>query len=153
MNQEIIKNNEEVVEDTPPNSTIIEQHITDSVVANFLHLTGGQEELLTILEEHDPGFIKRLANNIEKRESELSKRREKFGAFSAYSTLTSGLFIQILTGIVCISLVIYFVISNPSSYLSVILILCGLIVSLSKTHTISKLLDILNKLIRPKKNE
>ena len=139
--------------DKTDETAIIDQTTVDCVVANILHNTGGPENLLAILEEQDSGYIKKIANSVEKRESELSRRREMFGAINAYSTLTSGLIIQILTGIVCISLAIYFVISNPSSYLSVILILCGLVVSLSRTHTISKLLAILNKLFKSNKNK
>ena len=53
MTQEIINDNEKVVEKSQHESTVIEQTITDSVVANILHYTGGQENLLAISEEYD----------------------------------------------------------------------------------------------------
>ena len=107
-----------------------------------------KDSLEKILDTEDLGFLKKVANNIEKRELALSERREQFGTTKAYLSLTSGIIIQLLTGFACIALVIYFVISNPSSFLSVILILFGLVISLSGTQKISKLLDLPYKLFR-----
>ena len=57
------------------------------VLAIFANFTERPDLMLEVVEKHDPGFIKRLNQNVESGAEEFRKSKFRFGRFQAYTGL------------------------------------------------------------------
>lgn len=120
-------------DDKPQNGELLgpEQQSPDSSVGdNYIALISQYTErpdlLLQTLEKHDPGFIKRMNEKVEKRSERMSNAKFWFGGVQAYS----GLAVAVIAALVVLSLLGYSVVNGLASF--------WLIIALSIFYAISQ---------------
>lgn len=75
--------------------------VGDNYIALISQYTERPDLLISVLEEHDPGFIKRMNRKSEENSERMSRARFRFGAIQAYS----GLILSVLAGLTMLGLV------------------------------------------------
>lgn len=84
----------------------------DNYIALIAQYTERPDLLISTLERHDPGFIKRMNDKSEQRSEAMSDARFRFGGIQAYS----GLAVSVCAAISLLAMLAYAVISESADF-------------------------------------
>ena len=101
------------------------------------------------IEEHSPGFIKELSQDIIKREKDTYKERHRFGKFQAYT----GSLIQIVAAIAILLFTGYSFYQNTSSFWNTIALVIFYAVSQGGVEGFMKVINALASVINKNKDK